>query len=74
MAKARRVSFRVDDAVKNRIRDAAAKEDMTEAEFSRRIFQWAIDQYLRVGDWHLLRKLQVFGTKGPEYLAKRAAG
>ncbi len=75
MAKSKRVSFRVDDSVKNRIRDAAVKEDMTEAEFTRRIFQWAFDQYMRVGEWSTLRKIQVLSErKPPIFLAKSAKG
>jgi hypothetical protein len=60
MAKSKRVGFRVDETIKTRVRDAAAKEDMTPTEFSRRLFQWAFDHYLRVGDWFALRKMQVF--------------
>jgi hypothetical protein len=75
MAKNRRISFRVDEATKDRIRDSAVKEDMTEADFTRRVFQWGFDQYLRVGEWSILRKIQVLSErKPPIFLAKSARG
>jgi hypothetical protein len=58
-----RVAIRVEEKVRKRIKQAAAKEGVVPAEFSRRVFEWAFDQYSRVGDLAALRKMAVPSEK-----------
>ncbi len=56
-AKTKRISFRVETNVKDKIREWAAAEHSTETDFTRRLFRWAFEQYVQVGELSALRKM-----------------
>jgi len=59
-----RVSIRVETKVRKKIKSWAEKEGLPPAELYRRLFEWSFDQYTRVGDLAVLRKMAV--RKGKE--------
>jgi hypothetical protein len=59
MARMDRVSIRVEKKVRTKVKHWAAREGLPPAELYRRLFEWASDQYSRVGDLELLRKMSV---------------
>ena len=73
MPKSSRISFRIDPGTKHQVREAAVKEDMIAADFERRLFQWAFDQYQRVGEWSILKKIQVLSKRKPPIFLSRSA-
>ena len=62
MARMDRVSIRVEKKVRQKIKEWAAKEGLPPAELYRRLFEWASDQYSRIGDLEQLRKMSVSRT------------
>lgn len=63
MRRTPRTSIRIEDNLRNKIEQWAAKEDITAAELVRRIFEWAFGQYTRVGELALLRKMSATSQK-----------
>jgi predicted enzyme related to lactoylglutathione lyase len=63
MARMERVAIRVEEKVRKQIKKAAAREGVAPAEFYRRVFEWAFDQYSRVGELAALRKMAVVKEK-----------
>jgi len=47
--KSRQVSFKVEDALGDRIEAAAEQEELPVADFVRKVFLWGLDQYDEVG-------------------------
>jgi hypothetical protein len=52
-----RIQVRVETNLRKKIERWAAKEGVPPAELSRRIFEWAFDQYARAGDLGKLRSM-----------------
>jgi hypothetical protein len=58
-----RVPIRVEEKVSKQIKKAASREGVPAAEFCRRVFEWAFDQYSRVGELAGLRKMAITSQK-----------
>ncbi|MCU1242403.1 MAG: hypothetical protein JWO71_3129 [Candidatus Acidoferrum typicum] len=56
--KTTRVGVRFEKSLKRKIEKWCAAEDCTEAEFVRRLFRWACDQYADVGELASLLKMK----------------
>lgn len=67
--KDKQVSFRVDAAMYGKIEDAAAEEELSVADFCRKLFRWSFEQYEGEGNLHTLRRLSV----GRQTEAERSA-
>ena len=59
MARMDRVSIRIEEKARKKINRWAAREGLPPAELYRRVFEWAFDQYSRVGDLETLRKMAI---------------
>ncbi len=57
--KSKRLSFRVDVRMRNRLRKAAKAEDLKTADLARKLMRWGILQYERVGSLHALRRMKI---------------
>jgi hypothetical protein len=63
MARMGRIQVRVEKNIKQKIKRCAAREGVPLAELYRRVFEWAFDHYLRVGDLGKLRGMAVQSEK-----------
>jgi hypothetical protein len=63
MARMHRIAIRVEEKIRKRINQGAAKEGLPPAEFCRRVFEWSCDQYFRIGELAALRQTQVTSEK-----------
>jgi hypothetical protein len=59
MARMGRISVRVENKLKKRIKRFAEREDVTTADFCRRLFQWAAEEYERIGDLVAMRRISL---------------
>lgn len=57
-SKTTRVGVRFEKSLKRKIEKWRAAEDCTEAEFVRRLFRWACEQYSAVGELAPLLKMK----------------
>ena len=57
MARMDRVSIRMESKARKRVKQWATREGLPPAELYRRLFEWAFDQYSRVGNLEQLRKM-----------------
>jgi len=55
ITKTKQVSFKVDDNLYERIALAAEEEELSQADFVRKLFVWGFEQYHAVGSWRSLR-------------------
>jgi hypothetical protein len=64
--KSEQISFKVDEKMRSRLRDAAIAEDLKTADFTRKIARWGIEQYERAGSLHALRQMKIPMKKPPQ--------
>jgi antitoxin component of RelBE/YafQ-DinJ toxin-antitoxin module len=57
MARMGRISVRIENDLKKKIKKFAEREDVTTADFCRRLFQYAAEEYERVLDLVMFRRL-----------------
>lgn len=69
LAPSRQVSFRIDPELAKRIEDAAAFEELSVADFARKLFRRAFAEYQTAGSLHALR-----AKDGDTPAPKRKAG
>ncbi|HEV1992473.1 MAG TPA: hypothetical protein VGR34_06380 [Candidatus Dormibacteraeota bacterium] len=55
ITKTKQISFKVEDALGQRIEAVAEAEDIPVADFVRKIFLWGLDQYEAIGSIRALR-------------------